>query len=167
MGTSIHRTGTLSQATQTLIETYTNETLDRFSTAWFLSENVERHVGEVVRRVREDLALLSEKPFQAVAQAARGHGCLPDMLDVGIELYGRSPDYDTADERFEGMVRPLLAEYSADQVRRLLQAIEENRQTYDRRRAKADHTEVLAAVHRLLGPHADLAEYRNFRESLR
>jgi hypothetical protein len=156
----------LSPATRILIETYANETLDRFSTAWFLSENVERHIEEFARRVSEDRVWLHKKRFGAVSQAAREHGCLPRIIDVGIGLYGRSGNFNIADERFDATIRPLLADYCADQIRRLLQAIEGNPQTYDRRRAKADHAEVQEAVHRLLGPDTDLTEYRNFQESL-
>ncbi len=153
----------LTDAATTPIRSYVNQSIDAFLNAWFLSENVESHLGSICERIRSEEAVPSHEAFQRMYAVAKADGHHLTACEIGIELYGTSRSYADADFRCEHFVLPYLSDYDSLRMKTLLDAIESNSQTHDRRRAKYDHQRVGDTANQLL-PRGWVAEYGNFMQ---
>lgn len=113
------------------IANYAGLSLDNFALCWFTSESIDDHIEIVAQRV-EDGESLSSEIYLPLCQSLKTAGCFPALLELGIKGYGRSRSYDTADIRFDRMVRPMLGRYEITQITSLLSAIEDNGQLYEK-----------------------------------
>jgi len=156
----------LTDAVKGPIREYASGSLDHFALCWFLSDSPKAHVDEVSKRVKKDDASMSGGVFEEFCQSLKDTDAYMDALSVGVALYGKSPDFDAADARFDRMVRPFIADHSADLVKNLLVACEENSQTWSRKRAYADHREIQLLIESRFADDIDLKEFPFYRRSV-
>ena len=69
---------------------------------------------------------------------------LKSVILLANKYYCISPQYDDADQRFNDVIRPLLGRYELDDCIQLIEGIQDNGQTWERRSAYTDHREVRA-----------------------
>lgn len=146
------------------LTSYGGLSLDHFALSWFTSATPEEHVEAISQRILAGESLGVDS-YLLFCQSLRTADCFPRALELGILSYGKSGNFDTADSRFDRMIRPFLGEYTREQLEILLSAIEPNDQVYGRGRAWADHREVKARLDEV-DPTFVLAPYPNFRRSL-
>lgn len=86
-------------------------------------------------------------------------------MRLASSYYVKSTSYDDADKRFNETVRPLLPKFDLDDCIELIQGIEQNGQTWERRSARIDHRELRSRVLEL-NPRADLSAYEVFNSHI-
>ena len=156
--------GLLLDSAQTLSANFAKSNFAVFATAWYLGDSIDSHVEEVLRQVREDKAQLSQKPFERFCEVLRREGKLQAVIDMAIELYATSTSFRVGDKRFDKMIRPLLDDFSKDDVIQFLKRSEENDQTY--RRGTRDYAEVQRRIEAELGKEFDLSPYPGYSRAL-
>ena len=156
----------LSEAARTPIENSDRADFSNFSIAWFLSDTLDQHLAVVLEGVRDKSEEISRGKFTTLYKAAQGQGVQSKVLDIGIELYGHSGSFDTADMRFDYAIEPYLNDITSLQLLRLLEVTESNGQVLGRGRARGDHGQVKSAIDRVLGANYALTNYVGFRSSI-
>ena len=57
-----------------------------------------------------------------------------DAKDFAIKLYGVAMCFDAADEYFDNLIEPILGDFSADQLKKLIEYSNDNSQIYSRKK---------------------------------
>ncbi|HPS70279.1 MAG TPA: hypothetical protein PLO19_06030 [Candidatus Cryosericum sp.] len=148
------------------LQSFLDRNLDAFATAWYVHASVQEHIRAVVAKAAVADPRLSLDTFGEIYSIALDNDCANQMHDLGISYYGESGCYDRADVVFCKVIRPCLANYTVDEFRRLLDAIESNNQTYDRGWARRDHSEVLASMRKRFDEQVDVSKYPHFMDSI-
>ena len=89
----------LTDAVKTPIQKFADSSLDNFSSCWFVSENPESHMDEVIRRIDND-EVLSGPVFARLCTSLSTSDAIKKVYHAGIKLYCQSGSFDTADTRF-------------------------------------------------------------------
>lgn len=148
------------------LQSFLDRNLDAFATAWYVHGSVQEHIRAVVAKATVADPSLSLDTFGEVYSIALDNDCASQLHDLGISYYKESGCYDRADAVFCKVIRPCLGNYTVDEFRRLLDAIESNNQTYDRGWARRDHTEVLVSMKKRFDEQVDVSKYPHFMESI-
>jgi hypothetical protein len=106
---------------------------------------------------------VNEEEWKQLLDDAENEGHLQYACEIAIQNYGKSPGYDESDWRFGRFIAPMLARMDATRMTKLLELIENNPQTYDRRRAKREHWEVASAAAAIS---VDTSPYKNFMDNV-
>ena len=138
----------MTDALKGAVASYAGLSLNHFALCWFTSDSLDEYISTIIQRV-EDWEILDEDTYVHLYKSLQTADCFPRVLDIGIISYGKSGDFDTADSRFNNMVRPFLNEYSMDQFVTLLQRIGLNGQTYGRGRARLEHLEIKERIDKI------------------
>lgn len=77
-------------------------------------------------------------------------------------MYRKSSDYDTADERFNNLINPNLQYFSQANFELLLSNIEQNSQLYDRRNARSDHKKIKSEIEKRFPNQINYKDYPYF-----
>lgn len=145
---------------------FLDRNLDAFAMAWYLDDSVEEHLRRLVERATVSDKRLSLDVFQRIYPVAADHDCADEVRNLGIRYYRVSGSYDRANAVYCQAIRPFLDDYTADEFRGLLTAIEGNNQTYDRGLARRDHAEVLDSMNKRFVGQVDPNEYPHFMTSV-
>ncbi|MBL8612729.1 MAG: hypothetical protein JNL38_35640, partial [Myxococcales bacterium] len=158
----------LTDAARVPLKKHVESDDDQLAIAWFLSPDLRAHASMLLDKRRTPNTWFSVKgeTFERLYAHARAEGAHAAVLDLGIDLYAGSGNFNQADERFKHMVAPHLEEYTAEQLKALLTGVERNTQTYWRSRAGEDHAKLKAACDLVLGAAFDYSAYPNFVGSL-
>lgn len=137
----------LTDALKTPIQNYAALHLDNFATCWFVSPSPGAHVEEILTRLDAGESMASAIVRELCA-SLNTSDALTKALHIGIRLYCKSSSFDTADSRFDEMIRPSLTTYDREHFVALLQGCETcyNYQATSRGRAWRDHNDVKAAL---------------------
>jgi hypothetical protein len=156
----------LTDATKTPIQNFAGLSLDDFANCWFISESPESHVDEVIRRIDEG-EILSGETFTQLCDSLETSDAIKKVYHAGIKLYCHSGNFNTADLRFQELIRPYIQEYSREHFEAFLAGCETctNGQAVDRGRATRDHRELKSVMEERY-PGIDLTPYRAFRRSV-
>ena len=157
----------LTEAAKTPLRNHVKDDLNMFLIAWFMSPDVPNHIQEVRKRVDAGGAITSSEAFGRFYSVARDEGLEHAASEIGIVLYGQSENYDAADDRCEKFILPYLGGYDTQRMTMLLQAIEENGQTFARRKAGDDHRIVKERADALFGVGWKVGAYEKFANSLK
>lgn len=103
--------------------------------------------------------------FANLFDAARGTNQTEQVLDLAVHAYTKSFNFNSADERFSGLLLPFLESLTQANLLALLKGIEENNQTYGRGRAKRDHAKLKVRCDAVLGSNFDYTAYPYFLAS--
>jgi len=137
----------LNDAARAQIENFANSDINYFVQAHFLSSNFEEHLYRIFVKVDElpDVNIIFDV-YEWLVNSAKKLGFLNKALELGIILYGRSESYDIANDRFSTFIEPYLKYYNEDLLIKLMEVINNNDQTYRRRRAPLDHNLIVKQI---------------------
>jgi hypothetical protein len=154
----------LTDAAKVPIENYATIDVDNFSYSWFLSPSICQHIDSIIDYVNSKGGKLSKIPYSQVAEIAKDNGCLIKILDLGIGYYISSGSFDGANDNFI-YIKQYLNLMSTEQLIKLVDGIEKNRQTYERGGAFFDHQLIKAAIDNKIGGQIDYKKYPHFYNS--
>jgi hypothetical protein len=148
--------------------------IDAFSLAWYCSDSVPTHLQSLLERVKNDRSTIlrpapprvSLKLLSELHAVAVEHDAVAFVHEIGVIYYGSSYSFDRANEVYSEAVRPFLGEYTVEMFRKLLSAIEDNDQTYNRILAHRDDNEIAAAVRDRFSEELRMEAYPHFLASL-
>lgn len=132
--------------------------------AFYTSESIEQHLDAVESFSVTELTQLSANTWRFVADACETDDLKERVYKLSIAQYTQSGSYALADAHYDRFIAPLLEQYPRAMIENLLQGIEGNCQTYDRRRSASDHAMIkqrAAAV-----GVEDFSQYPHFMSSL-
>lgn len=84
--------------------------------------------------------------FNIIEDEAGEYSCKDKFYDYCIEGYCFSVSFDSANERFDQLIRPYYENFSFQQLKNLSNKINHNSQCYDRGRAKRDHKLIIEKI---------------------
>lgn len=156
----------LTDAVKTPIQKYADLSLDNFAGCWFVSENPDSHMDEVIRRIDEQ-EVLSGDAYIELCSSLSTFDAIKKVYLAGIRLYCQSGSFDTADNRFQEVIKPCVQGYSKEHFEALLGGCETcyNGQAVNRGRATRDHRELKMALDERF-PEIDLDQYPAFKHSI-
>lgn len=82
-------------------------------------------------------------------------------IDVSIGVYGESDSFDRANECFDHLIEPMLAQMSDKQLAEVIQVSDKNSQIYGRRAFKDSRRKIKDAMNKE-NPDFDYSPYNNF-----
>jgi len=156
----------LNDSAQLLINNYVNANIGYYLNAWFMNESESLHLDKVLEKIEAGELWASGDSYKTLCDKTKGTAIFIKAIQIGIELYGKSLNFDTADNLFSSMVKPNLSHFRKEEIELLLTRIEGNSQTYDRRKAKRDHKELLTFIYGLMGSAYDLSAFPHFMQSV-
>jgi hypothetical protein len=156
----------LTDAVKTPIQRFAATSLDSFAVCWFVSESPEAHMDEVIRRI-DACEILSGESFAQLCSSLSTSDAIKKVYHAGIKLYCQSGNFDTADTRFQEMIKPCIERFSKEHFEAFLIGCETccGNQAVARSRATRDHREMKKALDER-HPEIDLAQYRAFKNSI-
>lgn len=155
--------GSLDPAAQILIQGHVDGDMNLKVKAAFRHPDFATHLGGLLAETTDAFDAVTEESWVRLLDAAQGEGLLQEACEIAIRNYGGCTGYDEADKRFARFIAPSLGRLDAYRLVKLLEAIEGNSQTFDRRRAKPDHREVAMAA---AAQGVDTTTFRRFTENL-
>lgn len=163
--------GLLTPVAQEPIKAVSESSLDMFSIAFFLSESTTNHLDTLLEKIVEAESVdhsdgISKDNWSIINGVCEEDGIVEKARRVGVELYVRSMNYDSADRFFRHFVAPYIGSHSIDELQRLFEGTEENGQTYGRGRATGDHRSLLEASETILGAGFDYTPYPHWENLL-
>ena len=156
----------LTDAAKIQIQSFSDSSLDNFSICWFVSENLDSHMDEVIRRIDEREILFCDS-FTQLCTSLSTSEVIEKVYHAGIKLYCQSDSYDTADMRFQETIKPYIESFSKEHFEAFLSGCETcyNDQAVSRHRAFSDHRELKKALDKRF-PGIDLEQYPAFKGSV-
>lgn len=145
------------------------ERLKKDNKLWAQSFFLYTDTGEYLEALENDIGLedvtkdksLSKKIIDYCAE----HDASNDLAKLYIDQYTDSGSYDTANERYDALIEPLLPLLSINKLQYLLEKIETNNQVYHRGRAYSDHKKIKERCDDL-NEDFDYAAYPHFLRSI-
>ena len=154
----------MTDALSGAITSYAKLSLNNFALCWFMSGSLDNHIQTISQRI-SDGESLDEDIYLDFCQSLQTTDCFLQVLNFGILSYGKSKHFNTADLRFNMMIRPFLDEYKQDHIILLMEEIEKNDQTYGRICASDDHQEIKKRLDKIYASF-DLMNFPNFKKSI-
>lgn len=145
---------------------YSSINIDNFAKCWFLAESVSEHVENIFQRVQSG-ENIDHSTLIVLLKSLETHDSLGLALQIGIFLYCKSRSFDTADLRFNDLIRPWLPFYKKDNFVTLLSGCEDctRGQAIHRGSASMDHEEVLEFI-KTKELDIDINDYPAFKKTL-
>lgn len=131
-----------------------------FAPSWFLSLDINTHLDSVQKRLAKEP--ISLQAFVSLYNICADRGVLGRAYDIGISYFGGSASYNEADQRFAGLIAPVIDDFSKAQLVDLVTAIENNSQILGRNRATSDHKLILTALNKAFSGSFKIAKFPNF-----
>lgn len=134
--------------------------------AWFTSPSLDQH-GEALAKwfEEEKFVRVEREAWAALLEASDSAEWAKQVRRLANRYYAASGNFDTADWRFGDAIRSLLPHYELDDCVDLIERIQENGETWGRRRAFGDHRELRARALQL-DPAFNVAQYEVFNRHL-
>ncbi len=133
---------------------------------WFTSPSLDQH-GEALAKwfEEEKFVRVEREAWTALLEASDSAEWAKRVRRLANRYYAASGNFDTADWRFGDAIRSLLPLYELDDCVDLIERIQENGETWGRRRAYGDHRELRARALQL-DPAFNAAQYPVFSRHL-
>lgn len=152
----------LSNPDKVLIDAKVDNNPDYKALALFRYEDIEQHLTYLIN---ENFNLGLET-MEYIMEIAKDQGYEPQMRALCIKCFGRSGNFATADIRYIKHISPILNDLDADDIKLLLEQINENNQIYNRNRAALTNKEVKTKADEVLGTDFDYSPYPNFIQNM-
>jgi hypothetical protein len=111
--------------------------------AWFTNDNPDQHAKRLYEWIRSDAHPQIERDlWDAISDISDSSEWTKQTIRLANAYYTISYTYDEADMRFNEGIRRLLPMYTLDDCIDLIEGIQTNGQTWERRGAYTDHREV-------------------------
>lgn len=104
-----------------------------------------------------------DKEINTIYDTYADEGLQDKLLDLFIEKFGNSENFDEANELFDKLVYPFLENYNFEQFERIMEKINTNSQIYNRRRNYRDNTKLASKIIERFGYDIDFQQYSNFK----
>lgn len=127
--------------------------------AWFIDNDYSAHLLKI--KVHYSLSL-SDEVIKYLHDVYSEQGKIQELYDYFIFYYGDSNLFDSADERYSQVISPYLQNFSALQLKNLIDASDTNNQIYRRRMAYSTNTEIAKEILKKCGKDFNFSEYKNF-----
>ena len=128
--------------------------------AWFKYEDFDEYLASIKELIQAELAPSFEN-FKRIMDLAGQLGVRVQILNLGIQIFGKSPSYDAADQRFLTFVEPFLHDMDIHLLTKIVEKINTNGQICLRRKARADNAKIREAMVGI-NPQFDFSRYPNF-----
>lgn len=163
------------------VEQYLEETPELCAANWLGQKSIHRYLADLADNLDseesqyyvsdkprdfEDRTLLHPKALEIIVTKGMAIDAGKLSKRIAIAAYRRASSYDAADGVFSNGIEPQLREMGRNDFEKLLAAIEENHETYERRRARQDHPLVKERCDCVLGEDFDYSEYPKFVRSI-
>ena len=156
----------LEDHAKTIIQHVTDNNNDAKCLGWFIKGNLDEHASDLDEWISgETCPEINRRTWLELIKISDSPEWLKLVISLANNYYTRSVNYDTADIRFNDVIRPLLESFEIDDCIDLIEKIQNNDQTWERSRAKADHSELRARAIELF-PDFDSTQYRVFNRRL-
>jgi hypothetical protein len=152
----------LTLAAREIIRNIVKEDTDLFALAWYLSESVENHLGELRNRISQSECLTLGDVFAKVLEVASNEGLSDLAIDMAIDMFGQSHSFSVADARYQRFIRHYLGRFEMRHFIKLVEKIEGNSQILNRKRATLEHRKIAQAIANLADDSFDYSCYPRF-----
>jgi len=152
--------GVLGSEIRLQIDTYLEEHTNAKLISWFKAATPKAHIQSLqdLQNINSDLTAV-----KLLIQHFDDMGELPLLIDYFIDYYGKSGNYNTADNRFEVEIQPFIDRMTDVQIVRLIEVTNNNRQIYDRGAAYRANKEIVLRAKEVLGLDFDYTVYPHFK----
>ncbi|WP_116106343.1 hypothetical protein [Lewinella sp. IMCC34191] len=155
----------LEQSAKLQIENRADKSRRSFVKGWFLANSFVSHFEKVKQFVSQyvDLEFIVEdEPMIELLEIAFEKGYANEALSFCIHHYTTSNTYDSANKRFRLYIIPFIEQFTEGHLVKLFEGIDQNSQTYDRRRGHEDHRQLIKlAIEKF--PQIQLAQFSNLQ----
>jgi len=129
--------------------------------SWFKYDNFDNFLETITQVVNDNYAPTGNH-FNRVLKLADQFGKRTEIINLGIDMFGNSGSFDSADTRFSRFIDPFLDEMDETQLQELITKIDHNSQINSRRRASSDNNKVRIAMLEK-NPNFDFSAFSDFR----
>ena len=130
----------LSDETKIQIDKHIESNYNGKLISWFKHNDLIEHTNYLISEPKH---VIEEQTIDFMKKTYSENGNLSFLFDFFIECFGESCCFDTADERFELIIKPHLNAFSNDQFDVLFRHIDNNYQIYGRRTAYSSNTFII------------------------
>jgi hypothetical protein len=157
--------GKLNDSAKILIKNTVSKDADLDTYAVFLSDDISTHIEKVLQiswNSPYERNYITTESISAVFEYALKEGHRDLAYHFLIRMFEKSNQYNVADSRFDNLIRPNLKNFTKDEIRSLVVAVNGNSQIHDRREARSTNREIKQCVAELYENNFDYSRYPNF-----
>ncbi|MDA1652631.1 hypothetical protein [Bacillus cereus group sp. TH160LC] len=140
-----------------------------FARSIYLNDNVNNHFLQLNERIKQEEYThlpIEDVETEFLYSFSNKRRYIKEFLDFMIILFEESRNYDSGDLRFSRYIKVYLDEFTLDQYKSILNAINSNSQLADRRDAIGqDNASIKAAIEKKYPEQINYSDYRNFKVS--
>ncbi len=156
----------LNDSIKILIQNTIEKNADSDTYAIFLSKDINEHIDKVLSITWSSEYVdtyITTESITSVFQFALDNGLRDLAYDFIITMFGKSDQYDTADIRFDSLIGPHLNDFNKNELKKILEVINENSQINDRRKALHTNYLIKNRIIELHGKDFDFSKYSKVR----
>lgn len=161
----------LDDSAKELLKPVLNESISFYSIAFFISDSPEEHIKRVSNRIVDKYHkeygdngnFISPKHLEVFKNVCVEFGLESEYRDFGIACFISSADFARADIYFDRYIDKNLADYSVEQIQKLLDGTNNNNQCYWRNRSRNgdDSIRILKIAKKIFPEKHDFTIYSN------
>lgn len=140
----------LERATQIGIKNCISKTAYYSTIAFFIQSSFSEHLDELVKKPVWDIYEEKRIDVEALSRLLALDGLTSSeksrLLSIAINCYVKSEGFDYSDKVFELLIGPNIDLFSDNQLENLIDGIDSNHETYERKRAPYDHGKILEEI---------------------
>ena len=114
--------------------------------AWFVAGSMEEHGKQLGEWIVNDNPDIDKGLWEDIRRLSDSPEWMKTVIRLANKYYVTSPNYNSADRRFQDAIAPNLRLYKLDDCEDLIAGICRNDQTYNRWLSKRDHQALYEAV---------------------
>ncbi|WDQ32149.1 hypothetical protein PTQ21_27845 [Paenibacillus marchantiae] len=153
----------LNEACKALIERTVENSRSLLISAWFLQDNIERHIDYVKSTMVSELGnYLDVERIRDLIIIAEDQGLQNKVYELNIAIFANSYNFDQADYNYSQFIKPYIKKFNKDNILSLLKEANGSSQIYNRSRKREESEEIKEVVIQILGNDFDLSEYSRY-----
>lgn len=156
----------LNEEAQSVIHAAARKDINLLALAFFLADSFGDHMTKLDEKINEICfahKTISPQVAERLFMIATDNGMKETLLDHYIAWYGRSGQYDTANERFDALVAPFLSHMEQRHFEALFFVTNQNSQIYGRRNSFWANSEIIEQAKEKIDCSGILERYPNFK----
>lgn len=149
----------LSEEIQLIIDKQIKKDKKDSLISWFEFKTYEEYFTHI-----SSLGFVQTEPnrIKFMTKHFKSVGVISQFIDYLIVNYSVCTNYELSIQTFESSIEPLLSEMNREQYIALIEAVDKNKQNYNRWFIKRDNTTIVQYAKNLLGKDFDYSKYSNF-----
>lgn len=156
----------LNDSAKELIKSLIEKDADLFASAIFISDNLDIHVEKVLDITWDseyENFLISVESILIIFEHLSLEKDRDASMDFIIEMFWRSNQYYVANDRFDGLIYPKLGEFNKQELKKIVEKIDDNSQIWERHSAKRTNGLVNDKIKSLYSDSFEYKSYPNFK----